>query len=73
MTTIKFNANVCDGKIIVPEVYQDTLQQAECVTVTVITQNTSSSAEGMIDQLMKHPLPVTTFTPMSREEVHERD
>ena len=32
----------------------------------------SNHGEGMINYLLKTPLRVESFTPMSREEVHER-
>lgn len=73
MKTIKFDTNVYDGKIVVPEVYQDSLKQAKGVTVIIKIKDNSSLSEETIEQLMKHPIPIEKLTPMSREAIHERD
>jgi hypothetical protein len=72
MKMIEFNAKVQEGKIVIPEVYQDSLNQAQVVRVTVTTTTATAESTGMISRLMKQPIQVKNFVPMSREEVHER-
>jgi len=71
MSTLEFTAKVQDGKIEVPEAYQQLLQNIDRVKITVIS-NSRPPELGMIAHLIHNPIPLKTFVPLTREEAHER-
>jgi hypothetical protein len=72
MAVLEFTANVKNGKIQIPPEYLDALNQVETIQITVISQP-QTAAIGMIAELLKNPLEVEDFVPLTREEAHERE
>ena len=68
---IKFQAKVNQGKIEIPEIYQDNLQMVEMVEI-IIPDSLKNVSSGIIDRLLEHPLEIQDFTPLSRDEIYER-
>ena len=67
---IKFQAKVNQGKIEIPEIYQNNLQMVE--TVEIIPDLSENASSGMIDRLLEHPIEIQDFIPLSRDEIYER-
>lgn len=67
---IKFKAKVNQGKIEIPEIYQDNLQMVEAVEV-IIYDSLTDRGSGIIDRLLEHPIEIQDFVPLSREEIYE--
>lgn len=68
---IKFQAKVNQGKIEIPEIYQDNLQMAETVEI-IIPDSLKNVSSGIIDRLLEHPLEIQDFNALSRDEIYER-
>lgn len=68
MDTIEFTATVERGVIEIPEEYRNRLKRSVHVTL----RNEEEGQEDMIGHLLKHPLKVKDFRPLSREEAHAR-
>ncbi|NES23728.1 MAG: hypothetical protein F6K41_33615 [Symploca sp. SIO3E6] len=71
MSMLEFTAEVRDGNIEIPEEYREFLQDIQTVKITLTTTR-KTAARGMIAQLIKHPIKVKSFIPLTREEAHER-
>ena len=71
METVQFKATIKNGVIEIPKKYQDKFK--ENVLVTLVSEKSQTEANNYLDELMAHPLKVTGFHPLSREEVHARD
>ena len=67
---IKFKAQVNQGKIEIPEIYQDNLQMVEMVEI-IIPDSLRNSGSGIIARLLEHPIEIQDFVPLSREEIYE--
>lgn len=67
---IKFKAQVNQGKIEIPEIYQDNLQMVEMVEI-IIPDSLRNSGSGIICRLLEHPIEIQDFVPLSREEIYE--
>jgi hypothetical protein len=67
---IKFQAKVNQGKIEIPEIYQDNLQMAE--TIEIIIPDPLEISSGIIQRLIKNPVEIQDFTPLKREEIYEQ-
>lgn len=67
---IKFKAKVNQGKIEIPDIYQDNLQMVEAVEV-IIYDTLAERSSGIIDRLLEHPIKIQDFVPLSREEIYE--
>jgi hypothetical protein len=78
MYAIEFRTKIKNGTIEIPREYQDRLrkQAGEDVRVIVLTGEYSRSAaeEGsdLIAELLTAPLRIPDFTPLNREEAHDR-
>jgi hypothetical protein len=70
MSVFEFQANPQNGRIEIPAEYKDKI--VGTVHVIVLSQEKSTSAVNMIDQLLEHPFEIENFAPLTREEVHER-
>ena len=68
---IKFQAKVNQGKIEIPEIYQNNLQMVETVEI-IIPDLSENASSGMIDRLLEHPIEIQDFIPLSRDEIYER-
>jgi len=69
MDAIEFEAMIKNGTIEIPEVYRDRFKARVRVILLAEGHNTSAN---LIDQLLEHPVKVTGFKPLTREETHER-
>ena len=67
---IKFKAKVNQGKIEIPEIYQDNLQMVETVEIIIYDSLTNRSS-GTINRLLEQPIEIQDFVPLSREEIYE--
>ncbi len=67
---IKFHAKVNQGKIEIPDYYQNKLKLAKTVEVTISETKTISS--GIIRRLIEEPIQISGFTPLSKAEIYER-
>ena len=68
---IKLQAKVYQGKIEIPEIYQDNLQMVEMVEI-IIPDSLKNVSSGIINRLLEHPIEIQDFTPLSRDEIYER-
>jgi hypothetical protein len=66
MSVLEFTAKVKDGKISIPPEYLEALNQVETVQITVISEP-KTAAVGIIAELLKNPLEVEDFVPLTRE------
>ncbi|MDZ7704698.1 MAG: hypothetical protein U5L04_09485 [Trueperaceae bacterium] len=70
MKAIEFLATVHNGVIEIPEQHRAELRRQVRV---IVLQDEPSGEPDFIDELLDNPLPVSDFTPLSREEIYERD
>ncbi len=69
MYAIEFKAKITDGMIQIPALYQKHLKDEVRVLVLMETPETG---ETFIDDLLRQPLEIPDFHPLSREDTHER-
>jgi hypothetical protein len=69
MYAVEFRTKVKNGTIEIPEVYRDRFK--ERVRVILLAEEESVTT-NLIDELLKHPLKVADFKPLTREEIYER-
>jgi hypothetical protein len=69
MYAVEFQAKIKEGTIEIPEIYRNRFK--ERVRVILLAEE-ASTTETFIDQLLQHPLKVSGFTPLTREEMYER-
>jgi hypothetical protein len=67
---IKFQAKVNQGKIEIPEIYQDNLQMVETIEI-IIPDPLEFSSSGIMHRLIKNPIEIQDFTPLKREEIYD--
>lgn len=74
MDTIEFQASIKDGVVQIPEEYQQDLQNADTIAVTIqkVVKEKRFSPIGIIARLTKEPVIVKEFKPFTREEAHDR-
>lgn len=77
MVAFEFTARIKDGVIEIPEKYRDRLRLEsidELVRIIVLTKKSDKliSESNLIEQLLANPLQISDFTPLSRDESHER-
>ncbi|MGK7952082.1 MAG: hypothetical protein AB4368_25680 [Xenococcaceae cyanobacterium] len=71
MSKIKFTAKVNQGNIEIPEEYQEAIQEVETIEI-IVNRQAVSKHRGIIHYLLDHPIEMQNFTPLTRDEVHER-
>ena len=69
MYAVEFQAQINNGTIEIPEAYRSRFK--ERVRVILLAEEESPTVT-LIDQLLQHPIKVPGFTPLTREEMHER-
>jgi hypothetical protein len=69
MAAIEFEAQVTNGAIEIPPVHRAELQGSVHVIVIPAAR---AAGHSMIDELLAHPLQVTGFRPLTRDQAHER-
>jgi hypothetical protein len=80
MYAIEFRTKIKNGIIEVPKDYWERLRQEtrdEQVRVILLTSERAETREAdvetdLIEQLLTTPLRISEFTPLSRDEAHER-
>jgi hypothetical protein len=70
MIAVEFDARVTNGQIEIPAVHQASVQGE--VHVIVFPQS-KSAGTTIIQELLKHPLHVPQFQPLTRDQAHERE
>ena len=69
MAAIEFDAQITNGTIEIPAAHRQALQGDVHV---VIYPQLTPSGESKIDELLRAPLQVSGFRPLTREQAHER-
>jgi hypothetical protein len=69
MYAVEFQAQINNGTIEIPEAYRSRFKKR--VRVILLAEEESPTVT-LIDQLLQHPVKVPGFTPLTREEMHER-
>lgn len=75
MLAAEFEAKVENGKIAIPEQYQDAfgkLGNARVILLKPDTPEASGSNEDIIQHLLDNPLTIENFIPASREAFYDR-
>jgi hypothetical protein len=71
MSTVTFTANIENGKIIIPEMYQQELSNGNTVEVTIVKKKKISETK-LLGKLIKNPIQVENFQPLTRDEIYQR-
>lgn len=69
MHAVEFQAKVKNGAIEIPEEYRSRFK--ERVRVILLAEEESFTAD-FIDQLLRNPLRLAGFKPLTRDEIYER-
>jgi hypothetical protein len=69
MTTIEFQTYIDQGTIELPKEYQDRVKGR--ARVIILAEDIEEDVD-MIAYLLEHPYGLTTFTPLTRDEIYER-
>ncbi len=69
MATIEFQAYIEHGTIALPKEYQDRVKGY--VRVIILAEDPEEDFD-MIDYLLDHPYQLAAFTPLTRDEIYER-
>ena len=70
MYAVEFQTKVHDGSISVPEKYLSRFKNR--VRVILMTDDETASGD-FIDQLLANSVEIEEFTPINREELHDRN
>lgn len=71
MKTFEFQTSIKDGIIEIPEPYKADLSTQSHVQVIVIPQP-QSQPTNFLQHFLDHPIVVSSFTPLQREDIYER-
>ena len=71
MSTVTFTANIENGKIIIPEMYQQELSNGNTVEVTIVKKKKIAETK-LLGKLIKNPIQVKNFKPLTRDEIYQR-
>jgi hypothetical protein len=69
MIAIEFESQISNGTIEIPAAHRDKIRGP--VRVIVLSEQ-RASAPTLIDELLAHPLALSDFQPLTRNEAHER-
>jgi len=70
MYTIEFWTRIKDGLIKIPKEHRKRIK--ENVRVIIFSEEENSADVDFIEKLLKNPIKLQGFTPLSREEIYER-
>lgn len=70
MYAIEFQATIKNGMIEIPRQYLKNLTNR--VRVILLVEEATKDSVNFIDQLLAHPVRVSGFRPLNREEVYAR-
>lgn len=71
MFAVEFQANIKNGVIEIPDEYKQEFDEGNSVKVLIMKKQ-RNSATGIIARLTSNPVKVKGFTPLTRDEAHER-
>ncbi len=71
METVQFKTRIKNGVIEIPKKYQEKFK--DNVRVILVAESSRTKAADYLDELMAHPLKVTGFRPLTRDEAHARN
>jgi len=69
MEAIEFRTKIKNGTIKIPKKYKQKI--GNTVKVIIIAEQKEKHAD-IIDELLKNPIKLKDFSPLSREEIYER-
>ena len=69
MLAIEFQTRVEDGKIEIPATYR---AQVEGPVRVIILVEEHHPSDDIIARLLSNPIQIDDFTPLTREEIHDR-
>ena len=67
---IEFKTKIKNGKIEIPKKYRNKIKNT--VKVIVMTESLEKSHD-IIDELLSNPIKMDHFSPLTREEIYERN
>lgn len=70
MQAIEFKAKIQDGCIYIPERYRDRIRAN--VKVILLTDQDMFNDVDFIDEIIKNPIKLNSFTPIKRDVIYER-
>lgn len=70
MTAIEFHAQIREGMIAIPREYKD--QFTDGVRVILMTEAPQDAPQTLLDDLLDHPLEISGFRPLARDDAHAR-
>lgn len=70
MVTVQFKAKIKNGVIQIPRKYQGKFNTN--VRVILKVESKKSTASNYLDQLMAHPVKVTNFKSLARDQIYAR-
>ncbi len=70
MEAIEFKTTIKNGMIQIPRKYSRKLGNSVKV---IILSDLPAKKNDIVDELMENPVKIDSFTPLSREDIHERD
>ncbi len=71
MSKVTFTANIENGKIIIPKIYQQELNNGNSVEVTLVKKKKISET-NFLGKLIKNPIKVKNFQPLTRDDIYQR-
>lgn len=72
MTTIEFQTRIDNGSILIPEQFRERIKGIARITVE-IEEDAPGKEEDFIQYLMRNPLEIPDFKPMTRDEIYDRN
>jgi hypothetical protein len=72
MNAVEFQTTIQDGIIEIPEQYRQDFEQQRNVKVILIKQVEDAGASNFLIQLLKNPIYIEKFEPLTRDEIYER-
>lgn len=72
MNAIEFQANIKDGRIEIPDQFRQEFEQQKNVKVILIKQVEDTQSAIFLLNLLKNPICIEGFTPLTRDEIYER-
>lgn len=72
MNAIEFQASIKDGVIEIPDQYRQEFEQQKNVKVILIKQVENTQVTNFLLNLLKNPIFIEGFTPLTRDEIYER-
>lgn len=70
MHAIEFQTNIKNGMIEVPEPYKEL--EWNNVKVIVLAEDKRETSSDLIEELLNSPIRMPDFSPLNRDEIHER-